>query len=123
MITKVNNIKENNSGHSSLIYFDENVYDLEKNRSKLENKTMLNNHSENNIRQYDTQNAIHAKFMSHIKKNQSTVNELKNIFVTLNKEENILREKIHVTNIDLETLKKDFINIMSMYNQIVKNVT
>jgi len=54
-------------------------------------------------------------------KNQTIVDELKNMCVSINNAEDVLREKIRLIYSELNTLNKDYIHIMEMYSQIIKS--
>jgi len=56
---------------------------------------------------------------SHIEENQCELNEIKTTCKSLNGTENLVREKIRLKRHELETLSRDFSNIMDVYSRII----
>lgn len=61
----------------------------------------------------------YKKFSLFNKQNQDALDELKGICISLNTAEDTLRDKIRLIYTELESINKEFSNIMDIYSQII----
>ncbi|VBB18371.1 hypothetical protein YASMINEVIRUS_834 [Yasminevirus sp. GU-2018] len=71
----------------------------------------------NNTTDYEE---THRRLVILSKNNQKALDDLKSVHASLNWAEDVLREKIRLRYSELETLNRDFANIMDTYAQIIK---
>ena len=73
-----------------------------------------------NLEQYTNKNTeIYENLSSNINKNQLALYEIKSLDMSLNAAEDVLRDKILLRYQELNTLNKEYTNIMETYSQII----